>query len=102
MNNITVIGDGGWGTALALVLERNNHNVTVWGYSEENINSIIKNKENKNYLPGISIPSNIIWTASPEESVSSADLIVIVVPSKFYINTIELFSPFFTSSSFSF
>ena len=35
MNNITVIGDGGWGTALALVLERNNHNVTVWGYSEE-------------------------------------------------------------------
>ena len=51
MNNITVIGDGGWGTALALVLERNNHNVTVWGYSEENINSIIKNKENKNYLP---------------------------------------------------
>ena len=95
MNNITVIGDGGWGTALALVLERNNHNVTVWGYSEENINSIIKNKENKNYLPGISIPSNIKWTASPEESVSSADLIVIVIPSKFYINTIESFFPFF-------
>ena len=94
MNNVTIIGDGGWGTALALVLERNNYNVTVWGYSEENINLISKNNENINYLPGISIPANIKWSSSPEESVFLADLVVIVVPSKFYRKTIELFSPF--------
>ena len=44
MNNVTIIGDGGWGTALALVLQRNNHNVTVWGYSEKNIDIINKRK----------------------------------------------------------
>ena len=91
MNNVTIIGDGGWGTALALVLHRNENNVTVWGYSSENIDLINKKQENVNYLPNIPIPNNIRWTSSPKEAVSSADVIVIVVPSKFFKKTIWIF-----------
>ena len=69
MNNVTIIGDGGWGTALALVLQRNENNVTVWGYSSENIDLINKKQENVNYLPNIQIPNNIRWTSSPKEAV---------------------------------
>ena len=94
MNNVTIIGDGGWGTALALVLQRNENNVTVWGYSSENIDLINKKQENVNYLPNIQIPHNIKWTSSPKEAVLSADVIVIVVPSKFFEKTIKIFSPF--------
>ena len=71
MNNVTIIGDGGWGTALALVLQRNENNVTVWGYSSENIDLINKKQENVNYLPNIQIPHNIKWTSSPKEAVLS-------------------------------
>ena len=94
MNNVTIIGDGGWGTALALVLQRNNHNVTVWGYSEKNIDIINKKKENIHYLPNIPIPSDINWTSSVKEAVSYAELVVIVIPSKFFKKTIEIFSPY--------
>jgi glycerol-3-phosphate dehydrogenase (NAD(P)+) len=31
MSNITIIGDGGWGTALAMILHSNGHRVTLWG-----------------------------------------------------------------------
>ena len=90
----TVIGDGGWGTALAMVLERNGHDVTVWGPFPEYIEEIKASGENKTYLPGVKVPPSIHWTADREAAVKEANLVVLVVPSRFYKPVVESFKPF--------
>ena len=54
-----IIGDGGWGTALALVLDRNGHPVTVWGAFPEYLAEVEKTRENRKFLPGFPIPDKI-------------------------------------------
>jgi glycerol-3-phosphate dehydrogenase (NAD(P)+) len=90
----TVIGDGGWGTALATVLERNGHEVTVWGPFAEYLDEIHLFNENVNYLPGVKLPDSIRWTADRETAVEDADLVVLVVPSRFYKPVVESFKPY--------
>jgi len=91
---VTVIGDGGWGTALAMVLNRNGHETTVWGPFPEYLAEIKASGENKTYLPGVGIPASIHWTADHAEAVKEADLVVLVVPSRFYKPVVEAFKPF--------
>jgi len=90
--NTFVVGNGGWGTALGMILADNGHHVTIWGPFEEEIQEIRAAGENSAYLPGIHIPPAINWTADPA-GVGSADLVVLVVPSRFYRTTLETFTP---------
>mgnify|MGYP001813436601 CR=1 FL=1 len=92
--NVTVIGDGGWGTALAMVLDRNGHETTVWGPFADYLDEIRIFKENVTYLPGVKIPVSIHWTADHANAVSDADLVVMVVPSRFFKPVLEAFKPF--------
>ncbi|MEI8206698.1 MAG: NAD(P)H-dependent glycerol-3-phosphate dehydrogenase [Kiritimatiellales bacterium] len=87
-----VIGNGGWGTALGMILDGNGHDVTVWGPFEEEIEAISNAAENTIYLPGVEIPSAIQWTSSPAGA-KDAELIVLVVPSRFMRTTLEIFKP---------
>jgi glycerol-3-phosphate dehydrogenase (NAD(P)+) len=95
----TVIGDGGWGTALAMVLERNGHDVTVWGPFQDYLEEIRLFNENITYLPGVKVPPAIRWTSDREDAVKDADLVVLVVPSRFYKPVVESFKPFIASST---
>ncbi len=79
----TVIGDGGWGTALAMILAQNGHQVTVWGPFEDNIRTIQQTRLNTAYLPGVEIPAAITWTTSVEQASHQADVVVIAVPTQF-------------------
>ena len=96
---VTVIGDGGWGTALAMVLNRNGHDTTVWGPFQEGIEEIKTAGENKTYLPGVTIPSSIKWTSDHKAAVQEADLVVLVVPSRFYKPVCEAFSTLIPESA---
>lgn len=89
-----VIGDGGWGSALAMVLDRNGHETTVWGPFEETKAMIQLCGENKTYLPGVQLPKSLRWTTDPAEAVEGAGLVVLVVPSRFYKSTLEVFKPY--------
>ncbi len=91
---VTVIGDGGWGTALAMVLNRNGHEVTVWGPFKNYVDEIRIFKENVTYLPGVKLPDTIRWTSSHENAVDEAELVVIVVPSRFYRQTVDAFKEY--------
>ena len=91
-NRVTIIGDGGWGTALALLLHENRRDVTVWGPFAENIESIRRERENKLYLPGVSIPDGIRWTDDPEQAVADAEIVVLAVPSKFLRGVLASFA----------
>ncbi len=99
MKRIAIIGDGGWGTALALVLHRNQHEVRVWGPFAEYIDRIKASGENPKFLPDIKLPPEIHWTASRAEAVSEADAVVLAVPSKFYRSVVESFKDAITSNT---
>ena len=88
---ITVIGDGGWGTALGLVLQRNGHQVTMWGYDPDYIAEVRERGENYAYLPGVPLPEELYWTADIEEATRDAEAYVIAVPTKFYPTTLSRF-----------
>ena len=60
---ITVLGSGGWGTALSNVLARNRHNVTIWSYLSEECERLKATRENP-FLPGIQLEEGISFTNS--------------------------------------
>ncbi len=88
---ITVIGDGGWGTANAILLAGYGHDVTVWGPFADYISEVSATHRNPRYLPGIEIPETIKWTADSADAVSGSDVIVLAAPSKFFASVCENF-----------
>lgn len=83
MANVGVIGAGSWGTALALLLSKNGHGVTVWSISEEEINMLSSEREHKSKLPGVRLPDDMVFTADMEAATRGKDFLVLAVPSKF-------------------
>ena len=81
MSNIAVIGAGSWGTALALTLDYNKHNVRLWSNEADHVKYLQEHKENTPFLPGIPLPESIACTGSLAEAVEGADGVVMVVPS---------------------
>jgi glycerol-3-phosphate dehydrogenase (NAD(P)+) len=80
---ISVLGAGGWGTTLAILLHYNGHNVTLWEYKKDYAKFLNKTRENKHYLPGIKIPTEIKITHDLEESTLNKNVDVLAVPSQF-------------------
>lgn len=89
---VCIAGDGGWGTALALLLDGNGHEVAVWGPFEEYIADTVRHRENRTFLPGVSIPPSIRWTTNRAEAAESAQLLVMAVPTKFYSDVAASFA----------
>jgi glycerol-3-phosphate dehydrogenase (NAD(P)+) len=79
--NITVIGTGGWGTALAVLLHGNGHHVTLWGRLPEEVEPILAQRENKTFLPGVKIPEDIAVTLDTPAALRGAKMVVFAVPS---------------------
>lgn len=79
--NITVIGTGGWGTALAVLLHGNRHQVTLWGRLQEEVEPILVHRENKALLPGVKIPEAITATLDAHAALREAEMVVLAVPS---------------------
>ncbi len=79
---VTVIGAGSWGTALAMVLAANGHEVRIWGHKPEQIEEINTKHTNKKYLPDINLPESIVGYASMEEALTGIEIVVLAVPTK--------------------
>lgn len=80
---ISVLGAGSWGTALAIILANNGHDVTVWEFNKHYVKELKKHYENKVFLPGIKIPREIEFTHSLKEAALDRHMIVIAVPTQF-------------------
>ena len=97
--NICVISSGSWGSALAYMLSQNGHNVNLWFRNEEKARLAIECKENKEYLPGITIPTgvNIVWDI--EKAAYGCDFFVQGAPSKAVRSSVTDFKPFIKQGS---
>ena len=92
---ITIIGDGAWGTALALNLLYNRHQVTLWGAFPEYLDEIRSKQENFKFLPGVKIPAELRLCGDMADAVSGADLILLATPTQFLRGTLKKLLPVF-------
>ncbi len=79
---ITVVGAGSWGTALAIVLADNAHEVRLWSHNEEQVKEINECHTNKRYLPEISLPELIVGYASLRDALMGVETVILAVPTK--------------------
>ena len=98
--NISIIGDGGMGTVLAMLLcekrealsakreasdepRTASQEVKMWGYNLRQLEEIEQNRENKKFLPGYKLPEQLVFEADDQRIMSGVDLIVSAVPCQF-------------------
>ncbi len=79
---VGVVGAGSWGTALACLLHRNGHEVRLWSHEAEIVNEILRDGENRTYLPGVSVDAGIRPSAVLSEVVEGAEIVVSVSPAQ--------------------
>ncbi len=91
---ITVLGAGSWGTALALLLSRNGAETRLWGFDTAEVSALIKERENKRYLAGISFPENLSVTGDLKLAVENRPLILVAVPSHAFRSTLQTIKPY--------
>ena len=91
--NIAVLGAGSWGTALAALMARHGHAVTLWGRDAKVAAAIDQQHENTRYLPGIPLPDNLRATTDLAASLQNADLVLVVVPSHAFTETLRQLAP---------
>lgn len=83
MKKIAILGDGGWGTTLAMHLHKKGFRVILWGAFKDYTAYLDKKRINTKFLPGIKIPQGIKITHSLEQAILGAVILVLAVPSKY-------------------
>lgn len=78
---ISVIGDGAWGTASAMLLHEKGYDVRVWGAFPEYTREMVRCRQNYKYLPGIPLPESLVFTNDLTETLHGSRLVVMAVPS---------------------
>ena len=89
MARIGILGAGSWGTALAILLHDNGHDVTVWSIHEKEVEMLNTTRRHESKLPGIEIPEGILFTTDMKETMSDKDVCVLAVPSPFIRSTCQ-------------
>jgi glycerol-3-phosphate dehydrogenase (NAD(P)+) len=80
---VTIFGAGSWGTAIAKNISDNGYRVKLWAKEEDVVESIVKFKENKPYLPGIKLSSLIHPTNSLDSDLFDSDFLIFSIPTQF-------------------
>ncbi|MBI4309016.1 MAG: NAD(P)-dependent glycerol-3-phosphate dehydrogenase [Candidatus Omnitrophica bacterium] len=88
IKSISIIGDGGWGTALAIHLAQKGYKVTLWGAFAGHIAAMAASRENKEFLPGHKIPPSVFLTADIHQAIGPGDLVVLACPSEYLQGTL--------------
>lgn len=89
MAKIGLIGAGSWGSALAVLLHNNGHEVCVWSKLAEEIAMLQEKHEHKS-LPGVRLAEDMVFTLDLEEAVRGKDLLVMAVASPYTRQTAKL------------
>ena len=96
MANISIIGAGSWGMALAVLLHGNGHRLTVWSALPQEVEELSVSREQKDKLPGVKLPEDIRVTGELKEAVCGNEVLVLAVPSIYVRSTAKEMAPFVT------
>ncbi len=91
MAKVCVLGGGSWGIALAVLLHKNGHEITIWSKLEHEIEMLSSQHEHK-MLPGVKLAEDMIFTTDKKAAVEGKDLIVMAVASSYTRETAKCFS----------
>lgn len=91
--NISIIGSGSWGVALAVHLASLGHNVKIWSFMEEE-RDLINNERKCKFLPGLNLPENVQCSTNFEEVIKDSKFILHVTPSKFTRNIFKQYKQY--------
>jgi glycerol-3-phosphate dehydrogenase (NAD(P)+) len=83
IRNIGIIGDGGWGTTLAVLLSKKGFSTALWGAFPDYVEEVREIRENIRFLPGVKIPESVNLTSEMDEAVRGREMIVLASPSQF-------------------
>lgn len=87
MAKIGIIGAGSWGTALAVLLHSNGHEVTIWSVIEEEVKMLREKRQHETKLPGVVLAPEIGVTGNLKEAMTDKNVLVLAVPSPFTRST---------------
>lgn len=96
MENVAIIGAGGWGLALANIFSEK-HNIKVWVHSEDSYNNLNKFHRNDNYLHNIELNKEIQFSMELDEVINDAKIVIIVTPSFAFYNTCKNIEPYISN-----
>jgi len=96
VKKISIIGAGSFGTALSVVLGHGGFPVTLWAREKEIVDEINKNKKNPFYLSDVILPDSVNASASLDETVQNAELILFATPTHALRDTAKKVKPFLT------
>lgn len=82
MAQVGIVGTTTWGTTLAILAARNGLKAVLWARDETEAAALREHGENRRFLPGTPLPSEVTVTASPDEALSGTELIIFAVPSR--------------------
>ena len=80
-DKIAVLGAGSWGTAMAIMMARAGHHVTLWGHDPAHIVTLTAERCNSEFLPGTPFPDTLTLSDQLEKTVSTHDFLMFAVPS---------------------
>lgn len=86
---VSVLGDGGWGTALALVSHRKGNPTLLWSAFPEYAKFLKEKRENKKFLPGVELPSTMEIASDLKQAVSFGEILILAIPTQFLRNVLH-------------
>jgi glycerol-3-phosphate dehydrogenase (NAD(P)+) len=89
MKKISIIGDGAWGTTLAILLAEKGFPVTVWSAFADYASEVQFTRDNRKFLPNIHIPDDVLFTADLETALGTAEIVVLAVPSQYVVGVLK-------------
>ncbi len=85
---ISILGDGGWGTTLAILLHRKGFKVCLWGAFPDYVSYLDRKRVNYKFLSEIKIPRDIEITSDLKEAIYDKELIIFAIPSQYLRQTL--------------
>lgn len=80
---LCVLGDGGWGTAMAVLLCRQGHPVRLWGHDPDYLAEMASSRRNPRFLPGVELPAALALEPDADAAMAQAAVLVVAIPTPY-------------------
>jgi glycerol-3-phosphate dehydrogenase (NAD(P)+) len=99
MSQVAVIGAGAWGTALSNVLAERGDTVALWTWQAAHASDMLRDRENRQFFPGFPLEERVEPTSDLAVALKAADLVVLVVPTHAFRETLAFAQPFLPANA---